>query len=423
MLDINSGLEAKTIFTYLQEKYNSKFQDGQLRTLQRKIKIWRALEGPPKEVFFPQVHRPGELSQSDFTDLSAIGITIQRKKFDHLLYHFVLTYSNWETGTVCFSESYESISLGLQNALWELGCVPKYHQTDCLSAAVNNLSSKDEFTEKYNGLLKHYKLSGKKTNPESPNENGDIEQSHNRFQKALSQKLMLRGSRDFDSREEYQKFLKTLFDELNSNRSEKFKEELKQMKQLPLRRLESCTVQTARVTKFSTINIRTNIYSLHSRLRGEIVKVKIYPENLQVWYAGKMIDNLPRLIGKKKHRINYRHIIDWLVRKPGAFANYRYRDDLFPTIHFRIAYDKLQMNYPSKADKEYLQILYLAATESEIVVNDVLKYLINKDYIINKLVVESLLNSRQQIKLNYDVEIDEVDLADFDILLDDKEVA
>lgn len=129
-LEINPGLEARTLFEDLQRRYPGRFFDGQLRTLQRRIKIWRATEGPGKEVYFPQKHQPGKLCQSDFTHMGALGVTINRQRFDHLLYHFVLTYSNWETGTICFSESFESLSEGLQNALWDLGGVPQVHQTD-----------------------------------------------------------------------------------------------------------------------------------------------------------------------------------------------------------------------------------------------------------------------------------------------------
>ncbi|MCP4761581.1 MAG: transposase family protein, partial [archaeon] len=136
-LDINPGLEAKTLFEALQREKPGKFSDGQLRTLQRRIKVWRATKGPPKEVFFPQQHYPGQLCASDFTDMNKLGITIEGLPFKHLIYHFVLTYSNWETGTICFSESYESLSEGFQNALWELGGVPQRHRTDRLSAAVH----------------------------------------------------------------------------------------------------------------------------------------------------------------------------------------------------------------------------------------------------------------------------------------------
>ena len=84
------------------------------------------------------------------------------------------------------------------------------------------------------------------------------------------------------------------------------------------------------------------MYSVSSRLIGERVEVRLYAEQVEVWYAQKVVDRMPRLRGRGQHRINYRHVIDWLVRKPGAFAAYRYRDDLFPTTTFRIAYDVLR---------------------------------------------------------------------------------
>ena len=217
-LRINPGLEAKTLFEDLQRRYPGRFGDGQLRTLQRRVKIWRALQGPPREVFFPQVHKPGELCQSDFTSMNSLGVTIQRQPFEHLLYHFVLTYSNWETGTICFSESFESLSEGLQNALWELGGVPEWHRTDRLSAAVQKPDHPEEFTQRYRALLDHYGLQGHKTQAESPNENGDVEQRHYRFKKAVEQSLMLRGSCDFASRQDYAVFLDKLFVQLNAGR-------------------------------------------------------------------------------------------------------------------------------------------------------------------------------------------------------------
>lgn len=141
LLKINPGLEAKTLFDYLQRFYPGRFEDGQLRTLQRRLKVWRATEGPAKEVFFAQQHHPGRLSASDFVHMSDLGVTIQGQSFPHLLYHFVLTYSNWETGMVCFSESFESLCEGFQNAIWELGRVPQRHRTDRMSTAVKSAMS------------------------------------------------------------------------------------------------------------------------------------------------------------------------------------------------------------------------------------------------------------------------------------------
>lgn len=155
-LRINPGLEAKTLFEDLQRRYPGQFADGQLRTFQRRVKRWLALEGPPKEVFFSQVHRPSRLCQSDFTSMNGLHVTIQREPFEHLMYHFVLTYSNWETGTICFSESFESLSQGLQNALWQLGGVVQEHQTDRLTSAVHKSLHPEEFTQRYSALLEHY---------------------------------------------------------------------------------------------------------------------------------------------------------------------------------------------------------------------------------------------------------------------------
>ena len=208
-LEANPGLQAKTLFEWLQRKYPGRFQDGQLRTFQRGVKRWRATRGPQKEVFFSQVHQPGRLCASDFTFMNDLEVTIQGQPFDHLLYHFVLTYSNWEWATICFSESFESLSEGLQEALWQLGGVPDRHRSDRLSAAVNNLSDRREFTPRYQALMNHYGLTMEKTNPRQAHENGDVESLHRHFKKAVEQALMLRGSRDFESREEYETFLQS----------------------------------------------------------------------------------------------------------------------------------------------------------------------------------------------------------------------
>jgi len=377
-LEINPGLEAKTLFEDLQRRYPGRFADGQLRTLQRRVKIWRALEGPPKEVFFTQVHNPGELCQSDFTHMNALGVTIQGQPFDHLIYHFVLTYSNWGTGTICFSESFESLSEGLQNALWELGGVPKMHRTDRLSAAVQKPDNPEEFTQRYRALLNHYGLQGHKTQPESPHENGDVEQRHYRLKEALEQSLMLRGSRDFSSRQDYAAFLGKLFAQLNQGRKDRLAEELKVLRRLPPKRLDSCKRLQVRVGPSSTIRVNHNVYSVDSLLIREMIEVRLYRGHLELWYAQQRIETIPRLRGEGKHRIQYRHIIDWLVRKPCAFENYRYRDALFPTHRFRMAYDWLKRHHPSRSAKEYLGILHLAARQNETGVDYALRTLIDE---------------------------------------------
>jgi len=418
MLDCNPGLEAKTIFEYLQRKCSGEFADGQLRTLQRRIKIWRAVEGPSKEVFFSQIHRPGELGQSDFTHMNKLGVTISGVPFDHMIYHFVLTYSNWEAGTICFSESFESLSQGLQNALWELGGVPEKHRTDCLTTAVNKADHPEEFTRRYQDLVDHYGTTACKTNPNSPNENGDVEQRNYRFKKAVDQALLLRGNRNFDDRTSYKEFLHKLFMQLNAGRNKRFMEEQAVLHRLPKRRIDSCKRLEMKVGPSSTIRANHNVYSVESRLIGENIQVRLYMERLEIWYGQKKVDTLPRQRGEGKHKINYRHIIDSLIRKPGAFENYRYRDAMFPTSRFRIAYDSLKKRYTERsAAKRYLHILNMAAKESETDVDNALRVLIDKSMDICKEQVEILMQSGESVFTATDIDIPAIDLTCYDQLL------
>lgn len=395
-LETNPGLQAKTLFDDLQRRNPGKFQDGELRTLQRQVKVWRALHGPPKEVYFPQEHLPGAEGQSDFTRMGKLGVTIGGQPFDHLVYHFVLPYSNWETGTICFSESFESLSEGLQAGLWELGGVPKVHCTDRLTTAVHKTDHPEEFTRLYSALLAHYGLTGRKIQAGQAHELGDNEQRHHRFKQAVDQTLMLRGSRDFAGRQEYAKFLRELFAQLNAGRKERFSEELKVLRRLPERRLEACQRLTLRVSKGSTIRVKHNAYSVDSRLIGERVDVRLYVEHLEIWYAQRLIETIQRQRGWRKHRIQYRHIIDWLVRKPGAFEHYQYREALFPSSHFRMAYDALTKSHSAAAaQRQYLRILELAAKESETQVEEALRRLLDREQTIDAETVATMLREQR----------------------------
>jgi hypothetical protein len=270
-LEREPRLEARTLFEALQRQSPGQFSDGQLRTLQRRVKTWRAIEGPAREVYFPQVHTPGRLCESDFTHMTSLGVTLAGRPFEHLVYHFVLTYSNWETGTICFSESFESLSDGLQNALWELGGVPAEHRTDRLTAAVHKTEHPEEFTQRYEALLRHYGVVGQRIQAGQANENGDVEQSHHRFKRALDQALLLRGSRDFADRAVYVAFLDQLLGRRNAGRKERFAEEQSALRLLPSQRLDAGKRLLVRVGPSSTVRVQHNVYSVHSRLMGEQV--------------------------------------------------------------------------------------------------------------------------------------------------------
>jgi hypothetical protein len=431
-LSLNPGLEAKTLFEAMQREYPGRFQDGQLRTLQRQVKRWRATQGPCREVFFAQVHHPGGLCQSDFTHMSALAVTIGGRALDHLLYHFVLTYSNWETCTLCYSESFESLSQGLQEALWELGGVPRRHRTDRLSAAVLNMGNREEFTRRYADLLSHYGLEGQKTNAGHGNENGDVEQRHHRFKRAVEQALLLRGSRDFADLAAYTAFLGDLTARLNAGRADRLAEERPELRGLPAGRIDAVKRLVVRVDRGSLIHVDRNAYSVHSRLIGQKVEVRQYAQHLEVWYGQKLVERLGRLRGRRGHRVDYRHIIDWLVRKPGAFADYQYRQDLFPSSLFRLAYDDLTRHRGAPgipggsggsgaggggADRQYLKILELAARQSQALVEAAIGHLAQAQQPMSAEAIEALVRSGSCPPAPPAGQVAEVDLLSYDALL------
>ena len=258
---------------------------------------------------------------------------------------------------------------------------------------MNNYFNPEAFTQRYQALLRHYGLQGRKIQAGQAHENGDIEQRHHRFKRALEQALLLRGHRDFDSRAEYEGFLQKLFKQLNSGRQERLREELQVLRRLPVRRMDDAQKERVRVGPSSTIRVKKNTYCVDSRLIGEVVEVRLYAERIEVWYGQKQIHRLPRLSGHGKYYINYRYIIDSLVRKPGAFENYRYREELFPTSYFRMAYDLLKKQDRLRAHKEYLKILYLAAKESESGVNEALRWLLELEQPITAAAVQEHLSA------------------------------
>jgi hypothetical protein len=425
LLEGEAALEAKTIFDHLCRQHPEKFQQGQLRTLQRRVKVWRALNGQPREVFFPQVHVPGRQAQSDFTYLNELGVTIAGQAFKHLFYHFTLTYSNWEWGMVCASESWESLAEGMQDALWELGGVPEEHRTDSLTAAVKPVGGRPEFTERYQGLLRHYGMSASHTSPGRGHENGDVEQSHHRFKRAVAQELILRGSRDFSSRGEYEDFLRSLLKRRNQGRSERLAEELKALRPLPERRLEGYSKELQRVSRNSTILVRHNHYSVPSQLIGERVEVRIYGGHLEVWHAGRKVERMERLRGEGKAAINYRHLIHSLVKKPGAFAHYRFQASLYPRVIFRVAYDELKQRLDGRAEREYLQLLKLAAEESEERVAEALRELVGRGEQIGLERVREVVGERRNESLPRipRIEINAMPLQRYDLLLGGEEAS
>lgn len=371
MLEDAPTLEAKAVFEWLCEQRPGRYQSGQLRTFQRHVSTWRALH-QKQTAILEQVHRPGEVLQTDGTWLTELGVTIQGQPFKHLLIHSALCYSNWEWGRIAQSESLAALQLGLQSTLIKLGHVPKHHRTDNSSAATcrpgvkAQADSKREYTDGYLQLLDHYGLEPQTTNLNSPRENGDVESSNGGLKRAIEQYLLLRGSRDFESIEAYEDFLFDVMDRRNRSRQKRLAEELAVMKPLSATPLATNRQIRVRVTRGSLIRVQKNVYSVPTSLIGRRVTVRIHEWHLDIYYQTHLVETLPRLVGKKQHRVNYRHVIDSLLRKPGGFRDYRYRDDLFPSLVFRRAWERLnQWQSPRKADLVYLRILRLAARKME----------------------------------------------------------
>lgn len=360
-------LEAKTLFEDLIERYPERFQQSQLRTLQRRVKDWRARYGPDREVFFAQAHRPGELSQTDFTWATELGITIQGELLEHMLCHVVLPYCNWQWATVCFSESVPALKRGVQEAFFRLGRVTETHQTDNSTSATHDLrTGKRGLNREYLELVQHLGMKARTTRVGAKEQNGDVEAANGALKRRLRQHLLLRGSGDFESREAYEVWLRGVLEKANSLRQIRLAEELAVMRPLAVDRLPEYREREVRVTSWSTIRVNRNTYSVPSRLIGERVRVRIYDERIELFYKGSGQMVVERLRGEQGHRINYRHVIWSLVQKPGAFSRYRYREDLFPSLVFRRAYDALTEALSTwKADVEYLKVLHLAARTVE----------------------------------------------------------
>ena len=369
------GLEAKTLFEDLVDQYPDRYQQGQLRTLQRHVKQWRALAGPDKELHLPQEHRPGEAMQTDFTWMNTLLITIASEPYPHLLCHCTLPYSNWSWATPCRSESMASFRKGVPAALRLLGRRPKFHQTDNSTGATHSLgSSKRDFNDDYLKLMEQLGMDPRTIAVGKKEQNGDIEASNGALKRFIEQQLLLRGSRDFATNDDYVAWLSTMLTRRNKSRSKRLQEDLAAMQPLAKSVVVEFIEVTVRVTSGSTIPIKRCSYSVPSRLRGERVRVRIYDEHIEVFFGGQRQLSTERAQGDVRHRVDYRHIVGSLLRKSGGFRRYRYRDDLFPTQVFRRAFEALDAALDQrKADIEYLRILNLAAMTMESAVEDELR--------------------------------------------------
>ena len=276
---------------------------------------------------------------------------------------------------MCASESISALRRGIQRALFQLGRVPRFHQTDNWTAATHNIPAgqvahvegqKRPFNEAYLAVMRHFGMTPRTTEVGAKEQNGDVEAANGAIKRRLEQALLARGSRDFESVEAWQQFIDEVLGKANRGRGHRVAEDLDAMRELDVGKLPEFTEEEVKVTTWSTIRVQRHTYSVPSRLINERVRVRVYEDRIEVTFAGEEQLSCERLRGRNARRIDYRHIIWSLVRKPGGFARYVYREEMFPSLTFRRAYDAIQTPHRGmKGDLEYLRILHLAATTFE----------------------------------------------------------
>ena len=367
MLKAAPGIRAIAIFDEMIRRH-PELGAGIRRTLERRIRSWRAIHGEEQEIIFRQVHVPGRMGLSDFTDMDAAGVTIAGVPLDHRLYHFRLAYSGFEHAHVVLGgESFVALAEGLQNALWSLGGVPLEHRSDSLSAAFRNLDkdARADLTVRYEDLCGHYGMTASRNNAGIAHENGSIEGPHGHLKRAINDALLMRGASDFDDLAAYRRFVDEIVSRCNARNSKRIDIERAELQELPVRRTTDYEEITVRVTSSGGFRLRKVFYTVPSRLIGHRLRVRLFDDRLDIFIGGTQLMTLPRgrasPSGKHDQVVNYRHVIHSLRRKPMALLNLVYRDQLFPREAYRRTFDMLVDRLPERqACRTMVDLLALA---------------------------------------------------------------
>lgn len=426
LLQNNNALSAITLLEYLQNKYGDTYPDSLYRTLQRRVKNWRALYGPEKEVMFRQEHVLGRQGISDFTKLKNVIITINNQPYEHLLYHFRLACSGWSYIKVIEGgESFTALAEGLQEALWRLGGTPLEHRTDSLSAAFKNLTTNEQqdITTRYNALCNHYNMVATRNNPGVSHENGSVEGPHGHIKKRITQALLLRGSNNFSSIVEYQDWLTTVVTQYNRRNAKNITLEYAHLQPLPKYKTTDFTEISVRVSTSSTLDIRRCTYTVPSQLQGECLRVHLYHNRLECYLGATHVITLTRVRAKGNKRgrnINYRHVIHSLVKKPQAFRFSALRDDLLPTQVYKDIWQYVEANLRGKAACKFMVgLLQLAAeTDCETILGNMVLNLINQKQIPTLITLQQKFSKRVTVLPN--ISIQQHTLASYDLLFNSK---
>lgn len=388
LLESAPRLQPITLLDALQEKYPGQYPDSKLRTLQRRVREWKALKGPEKILIFRQTHPPGQQGISDFTHLKGVIITINGEAFCHILYHFRLTFSGWSYIKVIVGtgESYTALTEGLQEALWRLGGAPKEHRTDHLTAAFKSSSDqqKREATERYEEFCKNYNMHPTHNNLGEAHENGSIESPNGHLKRRIEQALILRGSYDFKSTKQYQKFIDEVVLQHNRRNAKQVGHEQQYLQALPQFKSVDYDEVIVAVKSSGTIDVKRSTYTVPPRLVGEKLRVHVYNNRLLCYLGANLVHTTERKhsTGKNKRArsIDYRHIIGSLKKKPRAFRYYQFRDDLFPNESYRLIWEYADKHLDSDEACKYIVNLLALAAENDC------------EYILGEYILEKITN-------------------------------
>jgi hypothetical protein len=354
MLAASPGLRAVALFEEMIRRH-PELGGGIRRTLERRIRTWRAVHGAEQEVIFRQVHEPGRMGLSDFTAMGDAGITIAGTALDHRLYHFRLAYSGFEHAHVVLGgESFVALAEGLQNALWSLGGTPYEHRTDSLSAAFCNLDAcaRTDLTRRYEELCRHYGMAPSRNNTGIAHENGAIEGPHGHLKRAIKDALLMRGSTEFGEIAAYRRFIDEIVSRRNARNDKRIDLERAALQPLPGRRTSDYEEVSVRVTSSGGFTLRKVFYTVPSQLIGHRLRVRLFDDRLDVYVGGTQLMTLPRgrphPSGKHDQVVDYRHVIHSLRKKPMALLSLVYRDQLFPREAYRRAFDALLLRLPER---------------------------------------------------------------------------
>lgn len=376
LLKASPGLRAIAIFEEMRLRH-PEFEPGVRRTMERRIRAWRALHGEEQEVIFRQIHQPGRLALSDFTDMADLGVTVAGVALDHRLYHFRLAWSGFAHAHVILGgESYVALAEGLQNALWALGGAPREHRSDSLSAAFRNLDAdaRVDLTRRYDALCEHYGMTPTRNNRGIAHENGAIESAHGHLKRVIRDALLMRSSADFVDLASYRRFIDEVVAPRNRRNSGRIDAERGHLQQLPDLRTSDYEETIVTVTSTSSFTLRKVFYTVPSRLIGHRLRVRLHDDRLELFIGGTHLMTLPRGRsagnGKHGHVVDYRHVIHSLRRKPMALLGMAYRDQLFPSGAYRRTFDLLVERLSERAAcRTMVELLALAhdrACEAEL---------------------------------------------------------